>query len=65
VERRPLAKSGSEMAWWQWVDARMKHRLDEYSKAVGQAEFGDAALCVSATNQPRAAGKGTGGDPCI
>jgi hypothetical protein len=38
--RRASATSGSEMAWWQWVDSRMDARLAEYSreleKAMGQ-----------------------------
>ena len=32
--RRASAKSGSEMAWWQWVDARMEDRFAEYSREV-------------------------------
>jgi chromosome segregation ATPase len=41
--RRGSATSRSEMAWWQWVDARMDARLAEYSreleKAMGQVIY--------------------------
>jgi hypothetical protein len=51
-----VARANSEQSWWEWVDARMEHRLHEYSKAVGQVigtkardvrdqlEEGDAAI---------------------
>jgi hypothetical protein len=29
--------SGSELAWWQWVDARLDARLEVHSEAVGEA----------------------------
>jgi chromosome segregation ATPase len=38
-------KSGSEMAWWQWVDARMEDRLAAYDAAVGQV-IGETARDV-------------------
>jgi hypothetical protein len=38
--RRASATSGSEMAWWQWVDKRIDYRLEAFARttetAVGQ-----------------------------
>ena len=41
VERRASAKSGSEMAWWEWVDKRIGQHLEGFAveAAEGMAEF--------------------------
>jgi hypothetical protein len=37
VERSAAAASGSEQAWWQWVDARIAACLEEHGESVGTA----------------------------
>jgi hypothetical protein len=32
----PKVAPNETQIWWQWVDARMEHRLDDFGKAVGQ-----------------------------
>jgi hypothetical protein len=36
-ERGAAVESGSELSWWQWVDARIESRLELHGEAVGTA----------------------------